>query len=158
MTEKDIDRVWRMMQSIRFCMFSNWDGAKLHSRPMGAFVRRDEGAIYFFTDERAHKDDEIRQHPRVCLAFANTRSQKYLSVSGTGEILNDREKIRELWAIPAKVRWKTPENPNLRLIKVTPVEAEYWDTPGKVISDMRVAFALVTGGYPRLGDHKKVPL
>jgi general stress protein 26 len=102
MTEKDIDRVWRMMQSIRFCMFSNWDGANLHSRPMGAFVRRDEGAIYFFTDERAHKDDEIRQHPRVCLAFANTRSQKYLSMSGTGEILNDREKIRELWGDPGQ--------------------------------------------------------
>ena len=105
-----------------------------------------------------HKDDEIRQHPRVCLAFANTRSQKYLSVSGTGEILNDREKIRELWAIPAKVWWKTPENPNLRLIKVTPVEAEYWDAPGNVISDLRVVFALVTGGYPRLGNHKKVPI
>jgi general stress protein 26 len=146
------------MESIRFCMLSNWDGSKIHSRPMGAFVRRDEGVVYFFTDDRAHKDEEIRQHPHLGLAFADTRGQKYLSVSGTAEILSDRDKIKELWAIPAKVWWKTPDNPNLRLIKVTPVAAEYWDAPGNLISDFKVAFALVTGGYPKAGKHKKVPL
>src|SRR5579864_4171229 len=51
------------MASIRFCMFSNWNGERLHSRPMGAFVRRAEDAIYFFTDDRAHKDEEIRAYP-----------------------------------------------------------------------------------------------
>jgi general stress protein 26 len=61
--------------------------------------------VYFFTDERAHKDKEIREYPRVCLAFADTASQKYLSVSGTAEISADQKKIGELWAIPAKVWW-----------------------------------------------------
>jgi general stress protein 26 len=158
MTETDIDRVWKLMQSIRYCMFSNWNGTRLHSRPMGAFVRPDEGAVYFFTDERAHKDEEIRRYPQVNLAFADTHGQKYLSVSGNAEILTDREKIKELWAVPAKVWWKTPDNPNLRLIKITPVDAEYWDAPGNVISSFNVAFALVTGGYPTVGKHKKVPL
>lgn len=158
MNENDTDRIWRFMKKIRFCMFSNWDGSKLHSRPMAAFVRPDEGAIYFFTDERAHKDEEIRQHPRVYLAFTDTAGQKYVSVSGTAEILSDHEKIKELWTIPAKVWWKSPENPNIRLIKVTPIEAEYWNAPGNLVSSLSVAFALVTGGYPRVGDHKKLPL
>ena len=52
-------------------MLSNWTGTELRSRPMGAFVRRAEGAIYFFTDECTHKDDEIRQYPQICLAFAD---------------------------------------------------------------------------------------
>jgi general stress protein 26 len=94
----------------------------------------------------------------VGLAFADTRGQKYLSVSGTAEILSDRDKMKELWAIPAKVWWKTLDNPNLRLINITPVAAEYWDAPGNLISDLSVAFALVTGGYPKAGEHKKVPL
>ena len=156
MMDTNIDRVWSMMEKIRFCMLSNWNGAKLHSRPMGAFVRRQESAVYFFTDERAHKDEEIREYPRVCLAFADTASQKYLSVSGTAEITADQKKIGELWAIPAKVWWKTPNNPNIRLIKVRPIEAEYWDAPGNLISDFKVAFALVTGGYPDAGEHKKI--
>jgi hypothetical protein len=29
-----------------------WNGSKLRARPMGAFVRRAEGLIYFFTDAR----------------------------------------------------------------------------------------------------------
>jgi general stress protein 26 len=45
MTETDIDRVWKFMESICFCMLSNRDGSKIHSRPMGAFVRRDEDAV-----------------------------------------------------------------------------------------------------------------
>jgi general stress protein 26 len=143
------------MQPIRFCMFSNWDGSKLHSRPMGAFARPPEGAIYFCSDERAHKDEEIRQYPRVSLAFADTGGQKCLSVSGTAQVLSDREKIKELWAIPAKVWWKTPNNPNIRLIRVTPIEAEYWDAPGNLVSSFWVAFALMTGGYPQVGEHKK---
>src|SRR5438046_694513 len=94
----NIERIWELMKSISFCMFSNWDGTRLHSRPMGAFVRRDENAIYFFTDHRAHKEEEIRQFPNVCLAFADTHRQKYVSLSGTAEIGADREKIKELWA------------------------------------------------------------
>jgi general stress protein 26 len=159
MADGDVDRIWDLMNSISFCMFSNWDGARLHSRPMGAFVRRNEGAIYFFTDDRAHKGDEIRQYPQVCLAFADTHGQKYVSVSGTAELANDRGKIKELWTIETKAWWKTPDNPDLRLIKVTPEDAEYWDAPGTVISSLKVAFALVRGATPKgIGEHHKVAL
>jgi general stress protein 26 len=156
MSHDDVDRIWQLMKSISFCMFSTWNGKRLHSRPMGAFVRPEEGAVYFFTDERAHKDDEIRAYPKVCLAFGDTRGQKYVSVSGTAEISADRDKIKELWVIPAKVWWKTPDDPHLRLIKVTPKEAEYWDAPGNLISGLDVVFALATGTHPTVGKHKKV--
>jgi hypothetical protein len=63
---------------------------------------------------------------------------------------------RKVRAIPGKVWWKTPDDPDIRLIRVTPAEAEDWDAQGNLISDLRVPFALVTGGYPRAGDHKKV--
>src|ERR1051326_2758782 len=99
MSDKDIARVWELMESVRLCMLLTWDGQKINSRPMGAFVRRDEGVIYFFTDERAHKEEEIRRYPQVCLAFADTHGQKYASVSGTARIGIDRDKMRELWSL-----------------------------------------------------------
>lgn len=46
--------------------------------------------------------DDNASRPEVCLAFADSKGQKYLSISGTAEIPNDREKIQELWATPAK--------------------------------------------------------
>ncbi|HVV63429.1 MAG TPA: pyridoxamine 5'-phosphate oxidase family protein [Pseudolabrys sp.] len=159
MPQPDIERVWDLMEQVRFCMLSTWDGKRLRARPMGAFVRRAESAIYFFTDARAHKDGEIERFPQVCVAFADPGGQNYVSVSGSAEISTDRAKIEELWAIPAKVWWKTPDNPNLRLIKVTPHDAEFWDSPGNVISSIKVAFALMKGDVPRhAGEHKKVTL
>ena len=158
MGQTDPEQVWELMTSISFCMLSNWDGEKIHSRPMGAQVRPQENAIYFFTDDRAHKDDEIHRYPKVCLAFADPHGQKYVSVSGSAEVCRDQKKIEELWGVPAKVWWKTPDNPHLRLIKVTPEQAEYWDAPGNVISSLKVAFALVRGTYPAAGKHEKVTL
>ena len=158
MAQTDIKRIWELMTSISFCMLSNWDGERIHSRPMGAVVRRQENAIYFFTDDRAHKDHEIRQYPKGMSRICRPAPPEIRSVSGTAEIGRDQQKIVELWAVPAKVWWKTPDNPHLRLIKVTPEQAEYWDAPGNVISNLKVAFALVKGTYPAAGKHEKVTL
>jgi general stress protein 26 len=98
---------------------------------MWTVLRPEENAIYFFTDVRAHKDDEIARYPQVCLGFADTNAQKYVSVSGIAEILAEVEKIKELWTISAKAWWRTPNNPDVRLIKVTPQQAEFWDAPGQ---------------------------
>ncbi len=158
MSQAPIDRIWDLMESVRFCMLSTWNGKHLRSRPMGAFVRRQESLLYFFTDLRAHKNEEIDRFPQVCLAFADPDGQKYVSVSGTAEVTSDRQKIRELWSIPPRVWWETPEDPNIRLIKVRPEEAEYWDSPGNLISSVKIAFAIATGAHINHGDHKKVSL
>jgi general stress protein 26 len=157
-TESDLDRVWTLMERVRFCMFSNWNGSRIHSRPMGAFVRRHEGLIYFATDDRAHKDAEIAQYPKVGLAFADIGGQKYVSVSGTAKIGADREKLKELWSVPLKLWWSGPDDPNIRLITVVPHEAEYWDAPGNLISGLKVAFTLVSGVHLGYGTHKRVDL
>ena len=155
--EADIERAWELMEKLRFCMFSTWNGDKLRSRPMGAFVRRQEGVIYFLTDVRAHKDEEIREFPKICLAFADPRGQKYVSVSGRAEVVSDRQEIRELWGIQAKGWWDSPEDPNIRLIRVCPIDAEYWDSPSAtVVYAYGYAKAALTGEPPKMGENKKV--
>ncbi|HZP76431.1 MAG TPA: pyridoxamine 5'-phosphate oxidase family protein [Pseudolabrys sp.] len=159
MAEPDIDRIWELMSSISFCMLTNWDGARLHSRPMKAMVRREENAVYFFTDVRAHKDDEIVRFPQVCIGFADPGSQKYVSLSGSAEVLRDKSKLRELWAAPAKAWWGSPDDPNVRLIKITPDEAECWDAPGNLISGLRIALSIMAGRPPNhAGEHQKARL
>jgi hypothetical protein len=54
----DIDRVWALMETVRFCMFTTWTGSRLRSRPMSASLSRDENVIRFLTDVRQHKDEE----------------------------------------------------------------------------------------------------
>ena len=157
-TANDIQRVWDLMKKIGFAMLVTRDGDKLRARPMSAYVERDENAIYFLTDARRHKDGEIASNPSVNLSFADAGSQKYVSVTGMAVVSNDRIKIRELFSTPAKAWWDSAEDANIRVLKFTPDDAEFWDSPGSVISYVKMAAAAVTGSRPDLGDNRKVAM
>ena len=154
----DIDRAWDLMKKIGFAMLVTRDGDKLRARPMSAHLERENNAIFFLTDARRHKDDEIARHPDINLSFADAGDQKYVSVTGTAVVSNDRVKIKQLFSIPAKAWWDSPDDPNIRVLKVTPDDAEFWDSPGSVISYVKMAAAAVTGTRPDIGVNRKVSM
>jgi general stress protein 26 len=82
---RDVDRAWTLMKKIGFAMLVTQDDGKLRARPMSAFVERDQNAIYFLTDARRHKDDEIARHPEVNLSFADAGDQKYAGQGVVGQ-------------------------------------------------------------------------
>jgi general stress protein 26 len=153
---RDQDRVWNLMKKIGFAMLVTRDGDKLRARPMAAYVERDDNAIYFLADARRHKDTEIARDPNVNLSFADAGSQKYVSLSGTATISNDRAKIKDLFGTPAKAWWESADDPNIRVLKIAPDDAEFWDSPRKVVSYVKMAAAAVTGSRPDIGDNRKV--
>ena len=155
---RDIDRVWELMQTIGYAMLVTHDGHRLRGRPMTAYVERNEGAVYFLTDARQHKDEEIAQTPAVNLSFADPGSQKYIWLSGTAAVSNDRAKIRELFSTPARAWWDSADDPNIRALKITPEAAEYWDSPGKLVAYTKMAAAIVTNTRPSIGDNRKVAM
>src|SRR5687768_5622783 len=158
MANDDVARVWDLMEKISFCMLATWNGSELRSRPMDARVRRKEDAIYLLTDARHLKDDEIAHYPKLNLAFADTGAMKYVSLSGEAKVTNDRTKIKELWEPTAKAWWDSADNPNIRLLTVTPTDAEYWDSPGKTVSMVKMLVAAATGSRPDLGKNEKVAM
>jgi general stress protein 26 len=157
-TTRDTERVWELMKKIGFAMLVTRDGEKLRARPMSAYLERESNTIYFLTDARRHKDEEIARNPNINLSFANASDQKYVSITGTAEVSNDRAKIKQLFSTPAKAWWDSAEDPNIRVLKITPDDAEFWDSPGSVISYVKMAAAAVTGTRPDLGDNRKVAM
>jgi general stress protein 26 len=155
---RDIDRVWDLMRTIGYTMLVTRDGETLRGRPMTAYVERSEGAVYFLTDARAHKDEEIVQSPAVNLSFADIGSQKYIWIKGTAVVSNDRGKIRQLFSTPARAWWNDADDPNIRVLKITPEEAEFWDSPGKLVAYTKMAAAVVSGTRPEIGDKRKVAM
>jgi general stress protein 26 len=155
---QNVDRAWELMKKIGFAMLVTHDGDKLRARPMSANLDRENNAIYFLADVRRHKDEEIARNPGVNLSFADAGSQKYVSVTGTATVSNDRAKIKQLFSTPAKAWWDSAEDPNIRVLKITPDDAEFWDSPGSVISYVKMAAAAVTGTRPDLGDNRKVSM
>ncbi len=155
---RDAERAWELMKKIGFAMLVTRDGDKLRARPMSAHLERDNNAIYFLTDARRHKDDEIARNPGINLSFADASAQKYVSLTGTAVVSNDRAKIKELFSTPAKAWWDSAEDPNIRVLKITPDDAEYWDSPGTVVSFVKMAAAAATGARPDIGENRKVSM
>jgi general stress protein 26 len=154
----DVGHVWDLMEKIGFCMLASRDGEEIRSRPMAAYLEREEGRIYFLTDKDSYKDEEIAADPHVNLAFADAGSHSYVAVTGRASLSNDREKIRELFNIPAKAWWDSAEDPAIRLLVVEPDQAQYWDSPGKVRAYFRMAAAAVSSTRPAMGENEKVEM
>jgi general stress protein 26 len=154
----DINRVWKLIDKIKICMLATRAGEAIRARPMSAIARESENAIYFLTDAEGHKDDEIGQNGAVCLVFSKPDSGKFLSVNGQGRVLDDRALIRDLWSIAAEAWWEGPEDPTIRVIEVTPEEAEFWEGPHGLVATIQMVIAASTAAPPVMGDQRKVDL
>jgi general stress protein 26 len=158
MSDEHTAHAWDLMEKIGTCMLVTWDGERQRARPMAAYLRPQEHAIYFLTDARREKIDEVEHFPIVTLAFANPSSQKYVALSGHAVVSNDRVKIKELWSPFAKAWWETADDPNIRILMVTPEEAELWDSPGTLIATVKMLTAAATGTRPDIGENRKVAM
>jgi general stress protein 26 len=158
MSGSDLDRVWEIMEDISVCMVTTHAGGRMRSRPMHAIPDRDENAVYFITDTRGAKDDEIAAAPDVCLSFADIGDNTYLSITGSAELMRDPAKAEELWSTETQAWWpRGPHDPSVRVLRVAPEQAEYWDTRGNAITvALKLTAARVTGKPPDLGTNRKV--
>jgi general stress protein 26 len=73
-------------------------------------------------------------------------------------LINDREKIEELWR-PILKAWfpKGLGDPSLALLKISIEEAEYWDSSSSALVQIAgFVKAIATGERMEGGDHVKV--
>lgn len=149
------DRVWELAKKIDFCMFVT-AGDRIESRPLSSRVHRDEHAIYFLVSAIGGKNAEIAENPSVNLSYADPGAMKYLSIEGTAAVTNDRAKIHELWSDFDKAWWDSEQDPDIRLLTVTPERAELWDSPGKLVAFSVMLTSALTGAKPKFGDNATV--
>ncbi|MBD2605036.1 pyridoxamine 5'-phosphate oxidase family protein [Scytonema hofmannii FACHB-248] len=137
------------------------DDGTLHSRPMSTNgVIESDGTLWFFTYAPSHKVDEIEHHEQVNVSFAAPNKQSYVSMSGTAQLVKDRNKIEELWK-PELKAWfpKGLDEPDIGLIKVNVVKAEYWDAPSNFVAHtIGLVKAITTGEKASSGENEKIAL
>jgi len=160
--ENDLEKLRELVKDIDFCMLTTVDeGGDLHSRPMSSNGDIDEdGDLWFFTSASSHKVSEIEKLPKVNVSFADPDNQRYISVSGTAQLVRDRAKIDELWRPEFKIWFpEGKDDPEVALLRVHLQKAEYWDSPSSTIGyALSFVSSLVTGKQPDLGENKKVNL
>lgn len=158
--EESIKKLNELIKDVKVAMLTTIDWGVLRSRPMQTQEAEFNGDLWFFTSSDTHKTEEIEKDRRVNVSYASPSSNTYVSVTGTAQIVSDRQKIEELWN-PIYKAWfpKGLEDPTLCLLKVSVEQAEYWDASSSTLVQI-VGFvkALVTGQQADGGDHGKVSL
>ena len=148
-----VDKIREIATNANICMFvTNLSNLPLAGRPMATQEVDGDGNIWFMSNRNSDKNREIDNNEKVQLFYSHTSNYEYLSIFGRAEIVNDRSKIEELWTPMAKTWFKDgKDDPNIRLIKVIPEDAYYWDTKNNKMVSL-IKFALGTIGITQKND------
>jgi len=154
-----------LVSEIRTCMFitnNTADNSESfdHTRPMGTTKVEDDGTLWFFTDIRSIKVEEISLEHKVHLVYAHPGKASYLDVWGNATVVTDRESIKDKWS-PIVKAWFPDgvDDPNLALLRVSPQKAYYWDAEsGKMVAFLKIAAAAVVGQRLSEGAEGKLAL
>ena len=152
------DRVWEILEHTPIGMLTTRFAAGLRARPMDGRPDRTISAIFFVTDVRGLKDNEIESCPDACFAVVDQKDKAYLSITGRAEILHDEALARHIWKEADNVWWpEGPQDLNVCVLRLDPQIAELWDGPASsIVASYEFAKARLTGVKPNLGENRKV--
>ncbi len=155
------EKVFDLIKDIKFAMMVTQDGdGHLFARPMVAQERDENDQLWFFTAADSPKVREIQVNSKVLLSYGTSDGGDFVSISGEASIVKDRAKIEELWDESLKAWFpKGKEDPNICLIEVNPLSAEYWDQPSsKIVQAFGYLKARITGNPEKMGENATVRL
>ena len=149
--------MWDIVEKVPVCMMATRFRDGLRARPLEPRPDRKSEVIWFLTDRRGCKDDEIDSFPEVCLTFIDPKENVYLSLTGNASVSRDTNRAKELWNEKQQVWWPGgPTDPNVLVIRFEPLLAEMWDGPASsAVASFEFTKALATGEKPNLGENRK---
>lgn len=157
-------RLWDLIRGIKFAMFTTRHGnGHLHARPMTTQNKNLEAddSLWFFMSKASDPVDDLKKDQMVAVSYAEPSEDRYVSVSGRAHLIEDLDKKKQLWS-KLNEAWFPggPTDPDLALIQVEVIHANYWDVKeSKIVQLYEMAKAAVTGKPPQdLGEHGEVRL
>ena len=136
--DADIRRLAQMIEGFNVAMLTTVaEDGSLHSRPMATQYATFDGALWFFTHAHAHKADDVARYRQVNVSYVDPDKEQYISISGTAELVRDREKMKAIWN-PNYKAW-FPQgllDPDLALLKINLEQAEYWDSQADTMAQI----------------------
>lgn len=155
--QASVDRIWEVVEKARVCMTVSQFSDGLRVRPMEALPEREENVIFFLTDRRGLREDDVEVCPEVYMTFVYPNENVYLALTGEAFVVDDLDCARRLWDRQQDGWLSGPTDPNLMIIRVELWSAEMWDGPANcAVADFQFAKARLFGIKANLGDSEKV--
>ncbi|QQM33013.1 pyridoxamine 5'-phosphate oxidase family protein (plasmid) [Martelella lutilitoris] len=144
---------WKEMDDVRAAMLGI--GSARHV-PMAPYPNDKEGVIWFITAKGTDLVKAIEAGETESSLIVTGNGEMHARVEGRSEVVQDREKLEELWNPIASSWFDGIDDPDIRLIRFTPDFAEVWATKGAIGFAIQIAKAKVTDEEPDMGDHFEV--
>lgn len=119
----------------------------VYAVPMSRQEIDEQGNIWYMISVDHQTCKNVEQNGRVSLLMSDPSSYNFLSLNGKGEIVYDLERVDKYWNQMMEAWFERgKEDPAIRLLKVTPSEAHYWDNKSnKLVTLFKILTASVTG-------------
>lgn len=155
--QEAIEKLKSLVDTIKIGMLCTHVGGSshIHAIPMTRQEVDDAGHIWFLFSSESETHQNLQLNNRVSLLYADVRDYSFVSISGTAEIVNDQDRIEKYWSAMAEPWFDQGEDdPRVRLLKVIPAEAHYWDNQtNKLVTFLKMATSAVTGQKMDIGRH-----
>jgi general stress protein 26 len=126
-----MNKLNQLIAGIKVAMItSRGDGDHLVSRPLATQDQESDGDLWFFISRNSPLAGGIAEHHGVNVAYADHATPRYVSISGSATLVDNRARCRELWQ-PHYKTWfpRGVEDADLALLKVRIEHADYWQGP-----------------------------
>jgi general stress protein 26 len=142
----------RLLEPLTLAMLTSVDvDGALVSRPMVPLELDADGSLWFFTDKRSAKIDQLSS---VNLSFVEAARGVYLSLSGHAQIFGNHERSEPRWAMFTRP-WsqEEPDSPHLALMKFVPTAGDCWDAAqNRMVRFLAVTAETSDGEAPVAGE------
>ena len=103
-------------------------------RAMDPFAPEEDLTIWFGTNSRSRKVDQLRKDPRVSLYYLDNDASGYVIIHGRARLVNDPKEKEKRW----KAEWEAfypDKTEDYLLIEVTPIWMEVLSPPRGISAD-----------------------
>lgn len=140
-------------------MVTGFEDKPLDAVPMSTRKVDEAGDIWFLSLRSSEHNQNIQRTGAIQMLYSNPSDMEFLSVYGTGEIVTEKEKLKELYDKMSDSWFDGVDDPELTAIKFIPSEAYYWDTKtNKYISLLKMGAAAITGNDQDVGEKGNLKL
>jgi general stress protein 26 len=141
--DEALGKLRELLKNFPIAFMITMTGDQIQARPIGVVGdhARFDGTLWFITDKRSRKVRAIESGAATSLVFQNDKDGAYLQLLGSASIVEDREKLKELYTTLQRTWFpKGVDDPDITLVRFDATEGNYWDSHNSLMR-LAVAFA-----------------
>ena len=151
----DVAELARRIAGIRFAMVTLPDAdGRLRGRPLTVQDLDADGRLWFLVSRSSEWASGVgASGTQANVSFADPDDARWVSVSGTATLVDDRARIDEMWSALYSAWFDGKDDPDICVLRFDADVADYWDAAAnKFVRMARILKAAVTGNGSDEGD------